>query len=51
MSEDNITDYDIEKLCLKDEKCSIPIDSRLGRIIPKCNFGQGKLNDESLEWL
>ena len=41
-STNNITDDAIRKLCLKGEKCSIAIDSRLGRIIPKCNLTQGK---------
>ena len=29
-------------MCIKGEQCSIVIDSRLGRIIPKCNLNQGK---------
>ena len=40
-STDNITDDAMEKLCLNGEKCSITIDTRLGRIIPKCNLSQG----------
>lgn len=40
-SKDNITDDAIDELCLKDKKCTIAIDSRLGRIVPKCNFHQG----------
>ena len=40
-SKDNITDDAIDELCLKEKKCTIAIDSRLGRIVPKCNFHQG----------
>lgn len=40
-SEDNITDDAIEELCLREEKCTIAIDSRLGRIVPKCRFHKG----------
>lgn len=44
-SNKNLND-DAVKNCPKEERCSITIDSRVGRIIPKCNFHQGNQTKE-----
>lgn len=44
-SNENLND-DAVKNCPKEERCSITIDSRVGRIIPKCNFHQGNQTKE-----
>lgn len=44
-SEGNITDDKIEELCVKEERCTIAIESRVGRIIPKCSPHQSNLHE------